>query len=52
MVRWTGDMSMFGWQLMALKSAEIAGAKKDINRLITALQTALSPDLAEGATGV
>jgi hypothetical protein len=26
-------------------------AKKDINRLITALQTALSPDLAEGATG-
>ena len=22
---WTGDMSMFGWQMMALKSAEIAG---------------------------
>jgi len=22
---WSGDMSMFGWQLMALKSAEIAG---------------------------
>ncbi len=23
--KWSGDMSMFGWQMMALKSAEIAG---------------------------
>lgn len=30
---WQGDMSMFGWQLMALKSAEIAGLKiPDQNR--------------------
>ncbi len=50
-VRWTGDLSMFG-KLVSLAGGLIRPiAKKDINRLITALQTALSPDLAEGATG-
>ena len=50
-VRWQGDLSMFG-KLVSLAGGLIRPiAKKDINRLITALQTALSPDLAEGATG-
>ena len=52
LVRWEGDLSMFG-KLVALAGGLIRPiAKKDIKRLITALQTGLSPELAEGETGV
>ena len=51
-VHWEGDLSMFG-KLVALAGGLIRPlAKKDINRLITALQAGLSPELAEGSTGV
>ncbi len=50
-VHWEGDLSMFG-KLVSLAGGLIRPlAKKDINRLITALQAELSPDLAEGASG-
>ena len=50
-VHWQGDLSMFG-KLVSLAGGLIRPiAKKDINRLIAALETELSPDLAEGAAG-
>ena len=51
-VHWEGDLSMFG-KLVALAGGLLRPiAKKDINRLIAALQAELSPELAEGAAGV
>jgi len=50
-VHWEGDLSMFG-KLVALAGGLIRPSeKKDINRLIAALEAELSPDLAEGAAG-
>jgi len=50
-VHWTGDLSMFG-KLVALAGGLIRPiAKKDINRLIAALQAGLSPEPGEGRTG-
>lgn len=50
-VHWEGDLSMFG-KLVSLAGGLIRPiAKKDIERLISALQAELSPGQAEGATG-
>jgi carbon monoxide dehydrogenase subunit G len=49
-VSWEGDLSMFG-KLVSLAGGLIRPiAKKDIKRLIDALQAELSPELAEGVT--
>lgn len=50
-VHWEGDLSMFG-KLVALAGGLIRPlAKKDIDRLIAALQTELSPKLTKGVSG-
>ena len=50
-VHWEGDLSMFG-KLVSLAGGLIRPlAKKDIDRLIAALQTELSLELAENASG-
>ena len=51
LVKWSGEMKMFG-KLVALAGGLIKPiAKKDIKRLIEALQEALTPELAEQASG-
>ena len=47
-VHWHGDLSMFG-KLVSLAGGLIRPiAKKDIKRLIAALEAELSPELAKG----
>lgn len=49
LVKWEGDLSMFG-KLVALAGGLIRPlAKKDIQRLVDAIQAALSPGQATGA---
>ncbi len=51
-VKWVGDLNMFG-KLVALAGGLIRPiAKKDINRLIAAIQAGLSPDEAVGVSDV
>ncbi len=51
LVKWSGELKMFG-KLVALAGGLIKPiAKKDIKRLVDALQKALAPELAEQASG-
>ena len=51
LVKWTGDLTLFG-KLVALAGGLIKPiAKKDIKRMIDAIQAALSPDQASSAAG-
>jgi len=51
MVKWSGELKMFG-KLVALAGGLIKPiAKKDIKRLIEALQAALDPEQAGQASG-